>query len=237
LIRINAFLAGAGLGSRRSVEELIRSGKVSVNGMVIHDLAFRVDPTKDKVSFEEKIVRLRTHSYVMLNKPVGYACTRKDPHVAKTIYDLLPKELHHLTHVGRLDVDSEGLLLLSNDGDWVNKIAHPRNEIRKIYHLEVTGKVSCDALKSAIRGIQSQDELLKIETGKILKSGDRSTFLEVELRQGKNREIRRIFGALKHSVLSLRRVAIGKLELGSLKEGTWRKLDEKEAHQLAFEES
>ena len=223
-IRINAFLASAGLGSRRSVEKLILEGKITVNGQVVRNLALRVDAQKDRVFCENKPVVPLEFQYVMFHKPRGCGCTRHDPHGAKTIYDVLPSQLRHLAHAGRLDVDSEGLLLLSNDGAWVAQITHPRHGVKKIYEVEVEGAPNKDSLSRALGGVQSGSELLKAESAEVMKCFRGKSWLKVSLAEGRNREIRRIFGALKHSVIRLKRVAIGNLGLGGLKTGGWRNL-------------
>ncbi len=227
-VRINAFLASAGLGSRRAVERLVLEGRVQVNGSIIRELSHRVDPSHDQVTCDGKPALPASLRYVMLNKPRGYACTRSDPHGGKTIYDLLPVELRHLAHAGRLDVDSEGLLLLSNDGDWIFKLTHPSNEVAKTYVVEVEGEPDRQTLEKAQLGIQSQGERLKVESVTKLERTGRVTRLKLILREGKNREIRRIFGALHHPVISLRREAVGKLKLGALKSGAWRELEKGE---------
>lgn len=231
-IRINAFLALAGLGSRRSVESLVKDGRVSVNGKIVADLALKVDPQKDQIACDGTMIHSQAFLYVMLHKPRSYACTRKDSHMSKTIYDLLPTDLHHLSHAGRLDIDSEGMLLLSNDGDWLNGVIHPKHEERKIYHVEIAGDFTDGTVQAACRGVQSREEWLKVDSIKFLEKNKRSTLVQVELRQGKNREIRRIFGALHCPVIRLQRVGIGKLRLGNLKEGCWRYLEQKEIERL-----
>jgi 23S rRNA pseudouridine2605 synthase len=228
LIRINAFLASAGLGSRRSVEELVLRGKIQVNREIIHDLSFRVDPEKDVVLFQGKEVRVHQYRYIALNKPPGYVCTKEDRHALRTIYDLLPRELQHLNHVGRLDTDSEGLLLLSNDGPWVNRILHPSNEIQKIYEVEVRGHPTEAELERAVRGVYHQGELLKMKSFRSLSKKVRSSEWEIILQQGRKREIRRIFDTIGYRVERLKRVSIGELPLGSLKVGKWRELTAKE---------
>lgn len=227
-MRINAFLASAGLGSRRSVEKFILEDRVAVNGRIVRDLAFRVDPTVDQIICDGKLVRMRESRYVMFHKPRGCACTRYDPHAAKTIYDLLPSELHHLKYAGRLDVDSEGLLLLSNDGDWIQQITHPRHQIVKTYEVEVAGDPTEKTLEAARHGIQDDGEWLRVDSIQLLVQKVKSSLLRVTLREGKKREIRRIFGALHHPVRRLKRIAIGRLSLGTLKSGEWRELNRKE---------
>lgn len=227
-MRINAFLAAAGLGSRRSVESLVREGRVTVNGSLAHDLASRVDPEKDLVVCDGKPVRLSSFRYVLLNKPAGYACTRSDPHLKRTIYELLP-EGTDLKYAGRLDVDSEGMVLLSNDGQWLNAISHPRHEIAKTYEVEVEGAPSEEDLKKICAGIRSRDEVLRAKEVRFLEKHEADSRLRLILMEGKNREIRRMFDGLNHPVRRLTRVAVGSLTLGDLKSGQWRELNASEA--------
>lgn len=227
-IRINAFLASAGLGSRRSVEKIIQEGRIILNGKVVRDLVCYVDPKKDQILYHNKPLHPLNLRYMMLNKPQGYTCTRDSRHATHIIYDLLPADLHHLTYAGRLDADSEGLILLSNDGWWLNKMAHPRYQTLKIYEIEVAGHPHQETLKMARTGILSKGECLKVLSVELLSKKQKSSFLRLTLNEGKNREIRRIFGALHHPVIQLRRTAIGNLKLGDLKTAQWRELTEKE---------
>jgi 23S rRNA pseudouridine2605 synthase len=222
-LRLNAFLASSGLGSRRSVEELISAGKIRVNGEVIRDFSTRVNPT-DEVICQGKKVLHRKFQYIALNKPPGFACTRDDPYIKKTIYDILPPHFQHLAYAGRLDIESEGLVVLSNDGQWLNSILHPRHEVKKEYLVVVTGHPTQAALKAARHGIRDKNEMLHVDSAHILKTTDKTSKLRVVLHTGKNREIRRIFKTLGHPVLELQRVSIGKLLLGNLRRGYWKEL-------------
>ncbi len=229
-VRINVFLASAGLGSRRSVEQLVRAGLIVVNGVRVEDLSFRIHSSKDVVLCDGKPVVLKVHHYGMLHKPAGYACTRNDPHLKRTIYELLPKECQHLNYAGRLDVDSEGLVLLSNDGEWLNRIAHPRHEVPKVYEVEVDGVPSGEVLEKARSGVRSRGEWLKVEEIRFLSShsGQSSSRLRLVLLEGKNREIRRIFDVLNHPVRRLVRLEVGGVKLGNLKAGEYRELKDQE---------
>jgi 23S rRNA pseudouridine2605 synthase len=231
-VRLNAFLASAGLGSRRSVEALICAGKVAINGRMVRDFGVRVNPECDAVTCDGMRLQPQSFRYVMLHKPRGYACTRRDPHARHTIYELLPSEMRHIAHAGRLDEDSEGLLLLSNDGAWLNRVVHPRYEARKIYDVEVQGRPSNSALAKALQGVRSRGEWLKVEGIERLAGSGRSSRLRLMLREGRNREIRRIFGILGHPVVRLERIAIGDLQLGNLQAGKWRDLTVEEIAQF-----
>jgi 23S rRNA pseudouridine2605 synthase len=231
--RINAFLAAAGLASRRGAERLVAEGRVTLNGAVVRDLATRVDPASDRVECDGRPVAHARRRYALVNKPAGYACTRHDPHSRRTVYDLLPADLHTLAHAGRLDVESEGMLLLSDDGEWLNRVTHPRHGTRKEYEVEVRGVPNKDALSRALAGVESRGETLRLEAAAVLGAREGRALLSVRLREGRNREIRRLFGALQHEVLRLIRVAIGGLRLGALKPGTWRWLTPEEVALLA----
>lgn len=222
-VRINAYLASCGLGSRRSVESLVLDGRIKVNHKVIRDLAFQVSPT-DPVYLDGKAISPTLARFIMLHKPVGFACTRYDPYCKKTIYDLLPSELAQLKYAGRLDIDSEGLLLLSNDGAWLQQVSHPSHEVSKTYEVEVSGQILSEDLQAIKKGIHSKGELLKADSIEILKQTEKTSQLRIVLSEGRNREIRRIMGALHYPVTQLKRIAIGKLLLGSLKIGAWRDL-------------
>jgi 23S rRNA pseudouridine2605 synthase len=228
-VRINAFLASAGIGSRRSVEALVREGQVTINGQVTRNLAARIDPDRDRVEYQGKTVQPLAFQYVLFHKPPGCACTRRDPHARQTIYDLLPPSLHHLVNAGRLDIDSEGMLLLSNDGQWVAQLTHPRHGIAKLYEVEVEGRPTMETLAQALHGIRSSDECLRIDTVESRRRTAKTTVLEVTLHEGRNREIRRIFGALHHPVIRLKRLSVGSLALGDLACGQWRHLTSQEA--------
>ncbi|MCC7518078.1 MAG: rRNA pseudouridine synthase [Verrucomicrobiae bacterium] len=220
--RINAFLAAAGLASRRGAERLVAEGRVTLNGAIVRDLATCVDPAADRVECDGAPVLLGKRRYALVNKPAGYACTRRDPHSRRTVYDLLPADLHALAHAGRLDVDSEGMLLLSDDGNWIQTVTHPRHGTRKEYEVEVRGVPNKGTLACALRGVESRGETLRLESARVLAAKGNRAILSVRLREGRNREIRRLFGVLQHEVLRLVRVAIGGLKLGALKPGSWR---------------
>ncbi len=231
--RLQKILAAAGLGSRRECEELIRAGRVSVNG-VRAELGARADPEKERITVDGRPVRTRALLYIALYKPRGCASTRKDPHAAKIIPDLLPASLWHLFPVGRLDVPSEGLLLLTNDGELANRLMHPRYQVRRTYRVTVSGNLPDTAVEVLRTGIPLEDGLAKAESARVLKRDpDRGrTRLEMVLTEGRNREVRRMFEALGHGVLRLVRVQMGPLALGTLKPGAWRELTQEEIGEL-----
>lgn len=234
-IRINSFLAKAGLGSRRAVETHVLDGHVRVNGEVIRDLGRRVDPATDRVECLGRTIQPLPFQYIMLHKPTGYACTREDPHAKRTIYDLLPNDLSTMRYAGRLDLDSEGLLLLSNDGIWLEQITHPRHGVAKIYEVIVRGRPLPEIFAQAKAGIRSRGELLRVESMECISYNRDNSKLKIILKEGKNREIRRICLALGHPVRDLKRIAVGPLRLGNLASGSWRPLSPSEVR--FFQES
>ncbi|MFO1461964.1 MAG: pseudouridine synthase [Verrucomicrobiota bacterium] len=231
-MRLQKFLADAGIASRRAAERLITSGQVSVNGRTESELGVRVNPAHDAISVDGRPVRARRKLYVALNKPVGFLCTRRDPAERRIVTDLLPKEWSHLFPVGRLDRDSEGLLFLTNDGDFSLRLTHPRYGITKRYRVITVGRVTQEQVASFTRGVQHEGETLRAERVKIISANASHSLVEMDLRQGKNHEVRRLFESIGHPVESLRRVQIGSIKLGQLPTGRWRVLTAAEVKSL-----
>ena len=233
-LRLQAFLARAGVASRRASEELIASGRVSVNGHTVTAMGTKVRPGVDKVQVDGMDVAPSEQVWVALHKPPGYVTTRKDNWGRKTIYELIPERFHSLFHVGRLDRDSEGLLLLTNDGDTANRLLHPRYGTTKEYLADVEGKVGNDALRQLLDGVELEDGLAQAEEVSRLHQTDVNTFrLRVVLREGKKREVRRMLEAVGHPVVRLIRRRFGPVELGELPLGKWRILSENELAHVA----
>lgn len=213
---------------------MIRAGRVRVNGQIAH-LGDSADPEQDTITLDDRIVRPpRDHHYIMLNKPVGYACTRRDPHLPTTVYQLLPASMKRLFTVGRLDVDTEGLLLLTSDGDWANDITHPRHHIPKTYVADVNGHPWEEALEALRRGIDLEDGTTLPANVRLLRHrpSEESARLEITLREGRKRQVRRMLQAVGLEVVHLARIRIGTLELGRLAEGEWRHLNRDEVDAL-----
>jgi 23S rRNA pseudouridine2605 synthase len=215
------------LGSRRSVEALILEGKVQVNGETVSDLATKVVPS-DRVTCAGKSITSAAHRYIAFHKPRGCVCSQEDPHADKTIYDFLPREFAPLQYGGRLDSDSEGLLLLSNDGEWLHLITHPRFEVIKRYTVEVKGVPTHEKLKEACKGVTDEGERLKFHAARILSAGSGRATVEVDLKEGKKREIRRVLKQLGHSVTRLKRIQVGKVRIHGMVPGEWRELTPQE---------
>jgi len=232
MVRLQKFLADAGVASRRAGEQLILDGRVSVNGHVVQQLGSRVDPLHDRVTVDGRPVRTKRKLYVALHKPRGCVCSRKDEFDRPTIYELLPKEWDNLYSVGRLDYDTEGLIFLTNDGQFALRLTHPRYEIRKKYVATVDGRVEEPVLQKFTRGIFHQGDRLRAESVRLMSAGKSLSVAELELAEGKNREVRRLFESQGFTVKRLQRVQIGKIKLGELKPGKWRTLTETEIKSL-----
>ncbi len=231
-LRLQAFLARAGIASRRAAEELITDGRVTVNGRQA-ELGMKVDPNIDIVRFDRRQVSLKPTEWIALHKPRGYVTTRDDPSGRKTVYTLLPEEAHHLFHVGRLDRDSSGLLLLTNDGDTANRLLHPRYGTTKEYRADVEGQPSTATLRRLVEGVELEDgtgHAVSVELrGEIEPGLFRVIIL---LREGRNREVRRMLEAVGHPVHRLFRRNFGPIEIGRLKPGAWRRLTADEISSL-----
>jgi 23S rRNA pseudouridine2605 synthase len=232
VVRLQKFLADAGVASRRAAEEIILAGRVAVNGEKITTLGTRVDPLHDSVAVDGKPLRTRRKQYIALHKPKGLVCTRSDELGRPTVYELLPKEWAHLHLVGRLDYNSEGLIFLTNDGDFSLRLTHPRYGVRKKYHVTVEGPVAPGMLQKFTHGIVYLGDRLKAERARVLESSQTRSLVELELAEGKNREVRRLFESQGVSVKRLQRIQIGKIKLGELPSAKWRTLTEAEIKSL-----
>ncbi len=236
--RLHKVLAQAGVTSRRKAEEMILAGHVKVNGRAVKTLGIKVDPDRDTIEVDNEPIRLEKKIYLVLNKPRGYISDRDETGEHKTALDLVPQG-ERLFAAGRLDLDSEGLLLLTNDGDLAFRLTHPRFEHQKEYLALVLGEPDEAALQKLKRGVRYQDEWLRAD--RVVRAARKQpfgeaprdqTWLRVVLHEGKKRQIRHMFGAVGHPVLRLIRTRIGPLELDGLKSGHWRALTRHEIQQL-----
>ena len=231
-VRLQKVLAQAGIASRRACEVLISEGRVEVNSEVVLEQCRRVDPERDVIRVDgARIPPPRRHRYLALNKPRGVVATMDDPEGRRTIADLLDtRQLRNerLFHVGRLDTDSEGLLIMTNDGDLAQRLAHPSFEVPKSYIAEVAGVVSEQTLKRLRRGITLEDGPVKPTSVKIVSSVGDKTLLKITLQEGRNRIVRRTMEAVGHPVRRLSRIGIGPVRLGNLKVGEYRELTREE---------
>lgn len=216
--RLNKFIASSGLCSRRKADELIEAGKVLVNGKVIKEMGFQVGP-KDKVVIDKQLIKPQRHEYYKFYKPAGYITTSDDEKGRKTIYDILPKELQHLKPVGRLDKDSTGLLILTNDGELINQLTHPSVKVTKVYTVSVEGKITVNDLETLAKGIEIEKGKIAYAEAMVLDFDKNETMLQVVLTQGLNRQIRKMFDYLGHPVVSLKRIQHATISLEGLKRG------------------
>lgn len=230
--RLNKYLAHAGVASRRKCDELIAAGRVKVDGRVIRDLGTKLDPGRHTISVDDEPVRGEKTVYWLVHKPVGYLCTNHDPARRPLAIDLIPRIEQRVYTVGRLDEASEGLLLMTNDGELAYKLMHPKFEIEKTYLVLVAGHPTPLDLQKLLDGVWLADGKVRAKQVRRLKSQGDSTWLRIVLCEGKNREIRRMLAKLDHKVMKLRRVAIGPIELDKLPKGKARKLSLKELELL-----
>lgn len=233
MTRINKFIANNSGYSRRKADELIQKGSVKVNGKVCRELGLSVTEGVDKVEIEGQLLNSKVPLfYVMLNKPVGYVSSRSDEFDRKTVYDLLPQDLHMLKNIGRLDMDSSGLLLFTNDGDLINKYLHPKYKVEKVYLATVAGKLSKYQLDTLRDGVNIGDYITQPCGVYLRKSYGDNTNVKLVITEGKKRQIRRMIESVESRVIKLKRTQIGDIKLGSLKSGEWKFLSATEIASL-----
>ncbi|BBK76985.1 pseudouridine synthase [Clostridium butyricum] len=232
--RLQKFMASCGIASRRKCEELILLGKVKVNGNIIEELGFKVNPLEDIVEYDGRVITKEERKvYIMLNKPEDVITSVKDEKDRKTVIDIV-KVNERIFPIGRLDYDSSGLILLTNDGELYNKIIHPRVELDKKYVAVVKGEVSLDDKEKFESGIDIGGYITAPAKLKMLEYSHRKDLstIEVCIHEGKNRQIRKMCSAINHEVMSLKRVSIGNIRLGQLKKGEYRYLNDEEMKYL-----
>lgn len=232
MVRLQKYLAEAGVASRRACEQIILAGRVEVNGQPARELGTKVDPLHDRVTLDGSPVKVKRKLYVVLNKPRGYICTRAEDVKGRKIGDLLPKEWSHLFPVGRLDVESEGLIFLTNDGDFCLRLTHPRYGVSKVYRATIDGRVEPGMLRRMKEGVEHEGETLRVEQAKLLADSGSASLVELVLKEGKNREVRRLFESQNLVVTRLERKQIGPIKLAELPVGHWRTLTESEIKSL-----
>lgn len=232
MMRLNKFLSGSGVASRRKCDELISLGLVKVNGKIVTELGTVINERKDKVEYDGKEISLPSSLiYIKLNKPKGYACTAKDEFGRKTIYDLIDTE-ERIFSIGRLDYDTEGLILLTNDGDFANKITHPSFHIEKEYRVNIEGEIKESELAVLRKGVVVDGNRMPTARVKKIMYDNNVTKLSVIIDEGQNRQIRRMFEAIGKSIKMLKRVRIMNVGLGGLKRGEYRDLTQQELSSL-----
>jgi 23S rRNA pseudouridine2605 synthase len=228
-VRLQKVLARAGVASRRASEDLIARGRVEVNGQVVTEFGTRVDPARDVIRVDgARIPPEHRNVYLVLNKPRGVLSAMADDRGRQTLADLVPRRGERLFHVGRLDADTEGLILLTNDGEFAQRMSHPSYEVRKTYIAVVQGSLEHGALARLRRGIVLDDGPITPDKVRIVAREPRQTMVEITLHSGRNRIVRRIFDALGHPVQRLSRTAIGPVRLATLKSGEHRDLTREE---------
>lgn len=230
-MRLNKYIASSGVCSRRKADELIERGMVSVNGKRVTELGFLVKE-KDKVFIGAQLVRPKKLEYYRFYKPAGFITTSDDEKDRKIIYDLLPPNMHSLKPVGRLDKDSSGLIILTNDGDLINELTHPSIKIPKVYIVSTDGKVHLHHLEKMAQGIKIEDDKTAYADALIVESTNKRTVLQITLYQGLNRQIRKMFAALGFEVTSLKRVQHAVIELEGLKKGQFKPIKPQQIKEL-----
>jgi len=232
--RLQKILSQAGVASRREAERMITDGRIAVNGMPITELGAKADPSRDTITVDGKPVTVdEKRVYVLLNKPVGYVTTLKDPEGRPIVTDLLKGLGVRVFPVGRLDYNTEGLLLLTNDGEWANRLAHPRHEVDKEYLVRIRGTVAREQIVRLEQGVELEDGKTAPARVALTKQSDNNTWISITIHEGRYRQVRRMCEAVSLSVVRLRRVRYGSLELGELKQGQYRHLTPAEVSALA----
>lgn len=234
--RLQKYLANQGIASRRKAEEYILDGKVKVNGKVVKELGTKINPNKDIVEFEGKEVKKEIKKvYVLLNKPIDYVTTVKDQFSRNTVVDLVKNAGENLLPVGRLDMYTSGALILTNDGDFIYHVTHPKHEVEKTYTVTLRGKVTIEEVEKLRDGVTIDEEYLtRPAKVKILKIDEEKNIsrLQIIIHEGKNRQVRKMCEAVGKKVIALHRSKIGNIEVKDLKIGTWRYLTKKEVDML-----
>jgi 23S rRNA pseudouridine2605 synthase len=230
-LRLNKYIASSGICSRRKADELIENGYVNVNGKTIKELGYLISE-KDKVFVEGKLIHPLKHEYYKFYKPAGYITTADDEKGRKTIYDILPEELKKLKPAGRLDKDSTGLLILTNDGDLINELTHPSVKIPKIYHVTVDGFVTEANINKMAEGFEIEAGKMAYADVQILERTKKATSMEITLYQGLNRQIRKMFDFLGFQVVSLKRIQHATITLEGLKRGEFKPIKPKQIKEL-----
>lgn len=227
-VRLQKYMADCGVASRRKCETMIEEGRVRVNGRVVSELGSKIDPQHDKVSVDKLLIRPSVNQvYIALNKPSGYVCTVQDQFDRKIVTDLIDIK-ERIVPVGRLDYNSEGLLFLTNDGDFTYRVTHPKNKIQKKYYVQVNGIPTEDEIAQMVSGIIIDDFNTKGTMIQYVKTNGNTAHYRVTISQGKNRQIRKMFEHFGYTVKKLKRVAIGNIRLGQLRTGQWRFLTKEE---------
>ncbi len=230
-MRLQKYLAHCGIASRRKSEELIKKGLVKVNGKIVTEMGYKIDLSNDQVMYDGEVVTPEVkHVYIMLNKPEGVITSSKDQFNRETVLDLVKTE-YRIYPVGRLDYDTSGLILLTNDGEFANQMMHPNYKVPKTYHALVKGSPNSSEIMQFETGLLIDGQYTQPASLDILKS-ERNSLLKIIISEGRNRQVRKMCEAIGHPVIKLKRVAIGNITLGSLEKGQWRYLKNEEIKEL-----
>jgi len=232
-MRLQKYIAASGVSSRRHAEEIIASGRVQVNNVVITEMGHQIDENYDEIRVDGKLIQLETAKhYIAYNKPVGEVTTNSDPEGRSTVMDKFRQYPVRLFPVGRLDYDSEGLLLLTNDGDLMNKLLHPSHEVNKTYLTTVSNQVTNEELNMLRNGVMIDNKITSPAKVVLLRYEKFSTVLLITIHEGRNRQVRKMIEAINHQVVHLKRVQFGPVTLGNLPSGKWRSLTNSEIQAL-----
>ncbi len=232
-IRLQKYLAQCGIASRRKAETLIAAGRIRVDGKVVADMGSKIDPLRQSISFDGKPVKKEEEKvYILLNKPKGYVTTLSDPQGRLIVTTLIKDISARLFPVGRLDIDTEGALILTNDGDFAQRIQHPSFEVTKTYEALVSGFPSKRDLQALERGILLEGKMTAPASLKLLKSTSRSSLVNIVIHEGRKRQVKKMFQAIDHPVIDLKRLAYGRLQLGKLPIGKYRSLTPKDLNKI-----
>lgn len=221
-IRLQKYISRSGLASRRQAEGLMREGRISVNGETVREMGARVLPGTDTVAVDGRVVVPARRRWIVFHKPAGALCTRADPHGGETVYDLLPDWAGGLRYVGRLDRETSGLLLMTNDGDLAAALAHPRGRVEREYLARVAGRITARGLRMLKRGVELEDGFARPRRARRVQLGPDAWGVTLVLTEGRKREVRRLLESVGHPVLALERTRFGPFRLGRLKPGDWR---------------
>ncbi len=233
MMRLQKYMAKCGVASRRKSEEIIQANRVKVNGHIVNELGVKINPKEDTVMVNNQIITLEEEKvYIVLNKPEGYVTTVSDQFDRPTVLDIVKNVDERIYPVGRLDYDTSGLLLLTNDGDLTYRLTHPKHEVNKTYIAKVRGTPNSNELDQFRNGLNIGDYITSKANIKILKKFKDSSLVEIEIHEGRNRQIRRMCDVINHPVISLKRIAMGKIKLENLQKGSWRYLTDNEINYL-----
>lgn len=231
--RLQKIISQAGIASRRAVETMILEGRVEVNGAVVRELGGKFDPAQVEIRVDGKVIRAAVaHVYYLLNKPKGYVSTASDERGRRTVLELLPGVKERIYPIGRLDMNTEGLLLLTNDGELMNGLLHPRYEVQKTYVARIASALSEEELRTLRNGVQLDDGLTAPAKVRVLEETPGRVRVEIAIHEGRNRQVRRMFKAVGHEVLALKRTVFAGLTLEGVKRGNYRPLTEDEVRML-----